>query len=108
MTTAREPGKCGSCGAQRRRSNVRVADAPGTRPRQREGLCVACYRVQTWPKTTAGYRIPGASRRSRDYDPAAPPDPKLVEWRAEYDADRRARGIPPEGSDPEPWLPNHS
>lgn len=83
-----------------RRSNTRVADAPGTRPRQREGLCVGCYRLQTWPTTRAGYRIPGARQRRRDFDPDAPPDPKLLAWREQYEADRRARGIAPEGTDP--------
>lgn len=75
-------GSCHGCGKPLRASRTRAADAPGTVPAARTNQCETCYRVEH-PRPP---RITNTT-----------PNPVLAAWRIVYEADRRNRGIPPEG-----------
>lgn len=78
----------GDCGRPMRHVTVRAADAPGTIARQNDDECKVCA-------------LAAARRRAVEDAEAAElyrtPEAKLqhmAEWRAKYEADRAARGIP--------------
>lgn len=80
-----DAGVCDTCHRPMRSQYVKAADAPGTIARSGPGICVMC---RDRPKK--------AARKDRMI-PLGPPNPVLAAWRIVYEADRRNRGIPPEG-----------
>lgn len=83
---------CGRCHRQMRESSVPAGDAPGTVAAHAKKLCSTCYRAARrwhgWAGTDA--------------------NPALLAWRRAFEADRRARGIPVDGTmGRDPRKPRH-
>jgi hypothetical protein len=89
-------GDCGTCGRPMRHVTVRAADAPGTIARQNDNECKVCALNAARARAAADaeaaeiYRTPEAKLQH------------MADWRAKYEADRAARGIPRIGY-PQQW-----
>lgn len=82
-----DAGTCNGCNRPMRRQGVSAAEAPGTMQRSGPGLCTTCRLKEARP-----------NYKERDRQiPIGTPDPTLAAWRIVYEADRRHRGIDPNG-----------
>lgn len=89
-----DPGVCLECGRPMRPHGVKLADAPGTVPRQRDGQCTSC---------SAKHRP--RPHRAKTYVC----DPEKVRreaaWRLQYEIGRLIRGVDPDGMPVESLRP---
>jgi hypothetical protein len=85
MSGRADPGTCRECGWPMRRHGVKVADAPGTKPRQKDGQCTSCAAKHRAPRPKQGGKC----------NPAQVQRGKQIA--AQYGISRLLRGVPPGG-----------
>lgn len=81
-------GDCEKCGRRMRHATVPAAEAPGTVSRQHDGKCKACAILDARAKAAADQEAVELYRTEESKLQ------HMAEWRAKYEADRAARGIP--------------